>query len=311
MFPTAVRIVLLLIAGLFIAFGVLSLFGVLDRAWWLSNAAAIGGHLLTVAGIVVGAQMILHQVNRGHEASLAVQREGKRNELQLIIYESLSSHATAVNEAILDVNSYLRRGGWSIDTHLRSRGRAGPLTEISQSAEVLVDLHGDAGKAISALIREVEKWEISIPRLDVFRFALISASHDTREDFNSLVPIAVRLLPRHDIGDNVKQIFYPAINEELFQQYEQHRLSFEEHANDLVSYVMDLRVEAQNQLVSGLFEGRRAPHRQPEDPSKIVVTTNEADYERLTRFFTIESAHGKLSQEAIASVREMLASRKN
>lgn len=310
-FPVAVKIVLGLVVAVFVAFTLLTMLGIFDRAWWMNNAAAIAGHVLTLAGIIVGAVMILHQISRGYEASINLQREAKRNELQLMIYQSLSDQAGRVLGAQIELTSYLRRGSWSIDSYLRSVARSGsnPLMEINQSAAKLIDLHGVASNGVSALIQETEKWEVSIPRLEIFRFALSSALHDVSEEFHRLAPIAVQLLPDEDIEDRIKPVFYAAVTPGLYAEYEGCRLNLEDFSSDLVSYAMDLRVEAQNSLVSVLFDGRKAIRRQPEDPQKIVITTDAADYERLYRHFTFESAQGKSNQEAIAEVRKMVAER--
>lgn len=57
------------------------------------------------------------------------------------------------------------------------------------------------------------------------------------------------------------------------------------------SYVHDLRVEAQNFLLSDLYPDQRVPRRMPLDPSQKVVTVEHAD--ELKAFFRNETPWGK------------------
>ena len=75
--------------------------------------------------------------------------------------------------------------------------------------------------------------------------------------------------------------------------------------DDIGSYVHDLTIESQNNLLSGLFE-RRVPQRQPLDPSFKVISTDPAKVKELLRYFENETSWGKAKREAEAYTRANL-----
>ena len=83
----------------------------------------------------------------------------------------------------------------------------------------------------------------------------------------------------------------PLPTKQEFEEFER----LVEHYLDAVhrfgSYVHDLRVEAQNFLLSDLYPDQRVPRRMPLDPSQKVVTVEHAD--ELKAFFRNETPWGK------------------
>jgi hypothetical protein len=70
----------------------------------------------------------------------------------------------------------------------------------------------------------------------------------------------------------------------------------------------DLIVEAQKNLLSGLFEGK-VPLRQPLDPRfKVISTDSDKEIEELLRYFTHDTAWGKNNALTRETVKEQLRS---
>jgi hypothetical protein len=67
--------------------------------------------------------------------------------------------------------------------------------------------------------------------------------------------------------------------------------NYYEAMNEIAGYIFDLRVEAQNNLLSNLFQNR-VPQRKPLDPKHKVISTDAEVAEQLIRYFEKETAWG-------------------
>lgn len=172
----------------------------LDSNWWSEHLADLIGHFLTIAGLIVGVLLVRHQMAQQHTSSLNVQRDGKREELKLRIYEAITDKARRVIETSLDVTSFARMMPINLNSYLRQTEQGIAPSPIDKRAIVLLELNSIAGRAVSQLIMEIEKWEMAIERFDIFRFALVSASRDVQDAFHIMFSQAVPLLPDRRSG---------------------------------------------------------------------------------------------------------------
>jgi hypothetical protein len=85
----------------------------------------------------------------------------------------------------------------------------------------------------------------------------------------------------------------------LVQQYKDAR-------DEIGCYIYDLTVEAQNNLLSGLFE-RCVPQRKPLDPKHKVITTETEGAQALVDYFERETLWGRhqatIHSDVVAEVR--------
>lgn len=81
---------------------------------------------------------------------------------------------------------------------------------------------------------------------------------------------------------------------------------YKDAMDEIGSYVHDLTIESQNNLLSGLF-ARRVPKRQPLDPKIKVISTEPSVAGKLLHYFENETPWGKSKQETEADVKAKLA----
>src|SRR3989442_50156 len=75
--------------------------------WFRTNAIALIGQFLTLVSVTVGVLMVIWQLHRQHRSSLALQREAKRQELKLRIYETLTQRMNSVADKLREAWMYV------------------------------------------------------------------------------------------------------------------------------------------------------------------------------------------------------------
>lgn len=252
--------------------------------WWINNAAGIIGTMITAAGLIVGVAVVAYQLGAQHRSSLIVLREGKREELKLKIYEGLMAKATAYLDASREARTYATFVASDSALNLANKAVNMPPYVTPRRVPEFVRLHGAAGMAASVLMLEIEKWEIAVERIEVFRYVIANTNRKTSDMLHELLQAMLPILPV-DIDGNVRVQNY---GEEQMERLAEVVGRYEELSWDLNSYVFDLTVEIQNALLSSLFD-RRVMRREPPDPAtNIVITTDEADYLGIVQRFKME-----------------------
>lgn len=253
--------------------------------WWKQNAAAIIGTLITASGLVLGATVVVYQLGVQHASSMSLLREGKREELKLKIYEEMMDKVATYIEASRDARSYATFAASDSALNLANRAANLPAYITPRRVAEFVRLHGVAGFAASDLMLQIEKWEIAVERIEVFRYALAHTNRRRSDLLPELLQAMLPVLPA-EIDGNVRPQHYghPQVQHlsEVVERYEA-------LAWDLDSYVFDLTVEMQNALLASLFN-RRVARREPPDPeANLVITTDERDYAGLVQRFRMEN----------------------
>jgi len=95
------------------------------------------------------------------------------------------------------------------------------------------------------------------------------------------------------------------ISKDEYEQLKKLVERYKEAMDDIGSYVHDLTIESQNNLLSGLFD-RCVPLRQPLDPKLKVITTHPQKAEQLRRYFENETVWGQSKRDTETSVKAKL-----
>lgn len=252
--------------------------------WWKDNAAEIIGTLITASSLIIGVAVVMYQLGAQQKSSLIVLREEKREELKLKIYEDLMGKATAYLEASREARTYATFVASDSALNLANMAQDMPPYVTQRRVPEFVRLHGVAGMSAAALISAIEKWEIAIERIEVFRYVVVNINRKTSDMLLELLQAMLPVLPA-DVHGNVMVQNY---GQEQMERLTEVVTRYEELSWDLNSYVFDFTVEVQNALLSSLFN-RKVMRREPPDPAKnIVITTDEADYAGLVRRFKME-----------------------
>lgn len=277
--------------------------------WFEQNAVDLIGHVLTIIGIIAAAATVVWQLGRQHQSSLSVQRDNAREELKLRLHELLVQRVRKLSKANVRAAMYAYMIPFNVESFQRQLVLGLRPAPIKERAQEFSRLHAEANDAFIKLIQEFESWSIAFPGLQVFQVALNAANHDAREAFTPLFSELLRVLPidpPEDAPPNVPRPFIqsPISSDELAKLkalVERYKAAMD----DIGSYVHDLTIESQNNLLSGLFE-RRVPPRQPIDPNCKVISTDPEKAEQLLRYFENETSWGEAKRAAEADAKARL-----
>ncbi|MBU0485987.1 MAG: hypothetical protein KKB30_15900 [Proteobacteria bacterium] len=264
--------------------------------WIQENAVDLIGHLLTLIGIIVGALIVVFQLSRQHRSSLALQKDNAKEVLKLDIYKTLDERIRQLSDAITSASMYVFMIPAQIETYQEQISNKFPSQPLTKRALEFLRLHEKAGEATVRIIEEFEAWLISLPELELFQTAINSANYDAREAIQPLFSALVRVLPidpPEDAPQNVpRPITKPLLDRKQLQELRTLVDNYKNAMDDIGCYIFDLRVEAQNNLLSGLFE-HRVPPRKPLDKKFKVLSTKPEKLEELMTYFKEQTAWGK------------------
>lgn len=224
--------------------------------------------------------------------------ETERRKLKAAMYEDALLVSRDMVNAAIELSNGLRIMGLQVRT-------ASEVAEISQNFNLPVArfpaINTEYSKFSDACIKIVtliENRRIIDPRLIVFRTALSSVLHDTRDlmfvrmvsdvmtalpvdnPFGGIFPYSPPTRPRAKVIGDLVEIFADALS-------------------DAIAYSDDLLVALQNLLLGDLFKKKVSPRR-PIDPSKKVITLERA--KELEHWFRTSTPWGKQNNQVEAEV---------
>ena len=260
---------------------------------------------VTFVGIVIAAFMIVWQMGKQHRSSLDLQKENARAGIRAEIYSTLIDGINEAASAQINASSYVRFLPVSLRIYRdNTRLVMNPLP-VKERSEEMRQRHYEMTNSIIRLLSIFESYVIAVPEFGVFQDAFNSAIHDVGEAFDPLFQGTLRILPvdapaAQDAGRVVNEqgplpahVIAPLTDNE-FQELDQLVERYLDAAGDIACYIYDLRVEAQNALLSDLYPNQRAPRREPRDPIYRVVTVENA--EELKAYFRNETPWGRNMQ---------------
>ena len=264
--------------------------------WIQSNSVDLFGHLLTLIGIIVGAIVVVWQIGRQHRSSLELQKRNSQEALKLEIYKTLTLRLRDVTRTNVTAMMYAVNIPSRIEIFQNSIKKNIPLLFPRERAIEFSNLHSAANDALIALIQEFEAWSIVFPEFELFQTALNSANHDARNTSNELFNRFILTLPTDPPQDAPPEVPRPIpgspVSSDQLSELESLVEEYRRAMDEIGCYVIDLQIEAQNKLLSGLFE-YRVPRRKPLDPKLKVLSTEPAEMERLMSYFLNETSWGK------------------
>lgn len=263
----------------------------LSMTWIQENAVDLIGHILAFLGLIAAALTVVWQMRQQHKSSLALQRENAREALKLRIYETLVQRIRALSDAHIAASMYAFGILPAIESLQREQAAGYQPSPMKQRAPTFSDLHFKAEGHLAELIVEFESWSIAFPGLNVFQVALNAAVYDVRQSFPPLYSALLRILPM-DPPPGKPTIIHPPPSAEIFSTLKGLIEKYKGAIDEIGYYLYDLTIEAQNNLLHGLFEGR-VPPRQPLDPRHKVISTDLEKAQELIRYFETETPWGK------------------
>jgi uncharacterized membrane-anchored protein YhcB (DUF1043 family) len=257
--------------------------------WFEQNTVAL-------IGLIVGVVIVVLQLNRQHRSTLQIQQDNAREKLKLRLHEILVQKVRKLSHANLSAAMYANMILYNWENFQRRLALGITPLPIKERAPEFLKLHTEANNALNELIEEFISWSIAFPGLQIFQVALLAANHDAWEAFKTLFTALPRVLPidpPEGVPENVPgPIILGVLSNEETIKLKELVARYKDAMDDIRYYIQDLTIEAQNNLLSGLFN-RRVPPRKPLDPTHKVISTEPAQAARLLLFFENETAWGK------------------
>jgi hypothetical protein len=231
--------------------------------------------ILSVVSLIIGFVLLSWQLDRQHRNALEANRRQAQDRLKLDLYDKIAERIEATSAPLTEVGLLptafvgeltVRLVVWSKHQEIPKSTRF-PQLQTQQAA---------ASRSIVALMSALETYAIVMPKFSVFRErlgeALRGLSSAVGDFHQAALPFAgsesagpIRWPPTRDESQAVSGLADAVVRAFV-------------NASAVVS---DLRVEAQNYLLSGLFK-RRVPLRAPGDPTVTVTTIASASKGKVT-----------------------------
>lgn len=257
------------------------------KPWWISD-------LITFAGIIFGALIILYQLKRQHESSLELQKEDYRNKYRLTIYDEFSKVINKAEKSLTDQFSYTLAipNEFSLRSELIISGMKIP--PINKRTAEVNKLYFSSFELITEILCLIEKYEIVIPKFNIFKLAIGSINYDLVKSWKNLTSFLSKILPLDVVFPNGEHKITNDYNPNDNEIIELNKLSeyFETNLVTFMGYLYDLQVELQNKLLIKLFDNE-VLKRKPTDTIVKVITTDEREIENLKKYFEEETDWGK------------------
>lgn len=251
----------------------------------------------TLIAIIVGALMIIWQMNRQHKNNYKLQLSNHKEELKLKVYKEISEYVSRAmqkyteNEII--INSIMRQYNSCL---ICQDPNSNPDPKIYTKYTELSSAHSGMSRSLTQLMCKLEEYEIVDKNIKIFRIALASAVELIREayfEFQSYIfdylPCDVSKERQEQLGVNIKHVKSP--EQKDLEAIEQSFNCYTKANLEGYCFVSDLSREAQNVLLGNLFNNQVSP-REPSDSNYVVVATKPEEVERLRVYFTEKDNDG-------------------
>lgn len=225
--------------------------------------------------------------------------ENERRKLKAQMYEDSVEVIQGLVDAVISLSTLLRSAAMELELAAKahSAGLGYPFPQTRW--EHFIPLYREFSDAALRLVFLVENRRIIDPRILVFRTALNTCLHETRDlMFWKMSMNVAPLLPHENAAG--EPFPYEAPSTEAAEAAKSLTEQFCDVLTDVTSYTEDFLVELQNHLLGDLFQNR-IEHRKPLDPNKKVVTLAEAD--ELEVWFTENTSWGQEMTRVMSETR--------
>lgn len=259
----------------------------------------IGIHLLlssikeidTLIAIIVGALMIIWQMNRQHKDNYILQLSNHKEELKLKVYKEISEYVSSAMQRYTENQSIINSVMLQYNSCVICQdANSNPYPKIYTKYTELRGAHSGMSRSLIQLMCKLEEYEIVDKNMKIFRIALASAveliqeaSFEFQRHIFPYLPCDVSKEKQEQLGVNIKNVESPT--QEDLEAIEQSFNYYTEANLEGYCFVSDLSREAQNVLLGNLFNNQ-VPPREPSDSNYVVVTTKPEEMERLRVYFT-------------------------
>jgi len=269
-------------------------------------------NMLQLLTIIVGIYIVHRQIQKQHESNLEAQNEKVRSDLKIQLRADMEQHIDRLNTLTATAGNFPYR----LSSSFRAVRRAQESNLHPQPIKLRYSIFNEDNFEISGaaieIIKTIEKYEIVLPKLSIFKTAMnvfltdFGKAHmaygiellnflpvDTDEEFrarNNGVTVLNRPLPT------------PAQEEELKQL----GARYQDVLHNVGGWLIDLRAAIQNLALGTLFPDNHVQIRQPLDPECIVINVDQETIDRLNEHFENETEWGHQKREAEERVKQSM-----
>lgn len=239
-----------------------------------TKAALIGAISTIGVGVIGFGGLILQMRSQGKQSRNAV-AENEQRRLKAAMYEDAVTICREVADTSIELSNVLRMMMLQLEFAAQAHATGEPYDLPSARYPALLKKYDQFSNAVLKFVFLVENRRVVDPRILVFRTAMNVVLHDTRRlmysEFaaNVMTSIPTQLPDGNIFPYTPPTVSHAAVIKQLCERY----ISA---LDDAVMYTEDFIVELQNTLLGDLF-GKKVAHRIPLDPSKKVVTLEQAD----------------------------------
>jgi hypothetical protein len=274
-----------------------------EAPWWLKL-------LIELIAIFVGIGIIVWQMARQHRSNLHLQKDNFKEKLHLEIYQGLIKGIDDTVNMLSKISAKSSNIPISLETYRIQATSGFSPTPPRYRALDFGEEHHALIKSVVRLFHIFERYAIAVPNFKIFQIGLNSTIYDANEAYEPFFQKLLNYLPmdvtESDQTPGTPSVRLPAIpTEEELKLIKEIGQNYNDALFEIIYFLHDLTVEAQNILLGSLFENR-VPPRQPLDPNIVVITTDKESMEKLEKYFYEETAWGKnqkqLETDALSSI---------
>lgn len=246
-----------------------------DKHTWLPAVITIP---ITIA-------IAIWQINRQLQNTLKSQKANKLDELHTAIYKEIAEKIEACETALSKADSMVRVIPSKFEVMVfESRNTPGQLPDshyiITERIPELNAEHSKAVKRIAEVISVMDKYEIAFTNFTSMKEHICNTNRKLMQAMSDFMPVAMKFLPMDVNKEDQERLGTKVIYQSLPDPDALMRLralseAVVEKSMDICAYLHDLRIEAQNVLLSPIFGGKKAPARVPGDPRYPVLSLDK------------------------------------
>lgn len=228
--------------------------------------------VITGLGLILGVLIAYLNVQKNHRANLKLQEAHLRNELKLKLYDKVSAvFAKAGDSVSLAGTQY-----YSVISMFKVRLQSGMAVGPTVTGSHLSEQAHIAQRDLNRMLMVLEEYEMVFLRFAAFRRQLSEEHSRFLRTHGELWSKLLMYLPflHSDTKQQVGPVLFPAAED--VAAIEALHEAYLAVCNDISSYMIDLQIETQNELLGALFD-RTLPPRHPADPSAKVLRRDGAE----------------------------------
>ena len=220
--------------------------------------------VLTVAGLILTVLLAYLHVQKNQRAALEAQQAHLRDQLKVQLYEKVSGVFQQCAETVQKALSEVQSTVW----HLESASKGLPVEHI-RSASDLIESNQHAQRALTKVLLVLEQYEMAFARFGSIRRQFSDDHKQLLETHSALFAALLPFTPGQDsAGHSVPPNSAPS--QDALDALAPLAREYTNTCGDILGHLIDLQVEAQNELLGHLFQ-RQLPPRHPQDPGQKVL----------------------------------------